>query len=159
MEQSKHRNRWIECSLCSSCYKQSRPRPRNGSKGAKSDSSKDEASALLIGSVTSREVDGLALNSSEHGQVKLDHFIFDSADGWKRSESMCHPTLQLEISVDRTDYDKVGRACPNVTPSIITVVSDTGAQSCLWGLNEFLRCGFRRSDLIPVKRVMLAANR
>ena len=38
------------------------------------------------------------------------------------------------------------------------MVTDTGAQSPLWSLQDFYRCGFKDSDLIPVKRSMRAAN-
>ena len=38
-------------------------------------------------------------------------------------------------------------------------VTDTGAQSCLWGLNDFYRSGFKKSDLTPVKQRLFAANR
>ena len=31
--------------------------------------------------------------------------------------------------------------------------------SCLWGLLNFYRAGFKDSDLIPVKRTMVAANK
>ena len=44
-------------------------------------------------------------------------------------------------------------------PTHVSTVTDTGAQSCLWGLLEFYRCGFQDSDLRPVRRTILAANR
>ena len=40
----------------------------------------------------------------------------------------------------------------------VTADTDTGAQSCLWGVNDFYRCGFRDSDLIPVNRTIVTAN-
>ena len=42
--------------------------------------------------------------------------------------------------------------------SYVTAVTDTGAQSCLWGITDFYRCGFKDADLIPVKRTVIAAN-
>ena len=41
----------------------------------------------------------------------------------------------------------------------LNITTDTGAQSCLCSLKDFLRCGFKHSDLLPVKRTILAANR
>ena len=70
---------------------------------------------------------------------------------------MQHPSLRLPT--ERSDYDHVGAPYPRVAPSHVTVVTDTGAQSCLWGLHDFYRCGFKKSDLLPVKRGMVAANR
>ena len=72
---------------------------------------------------------------------------------------MAHPTLRLRISTDAEDYDQLGVDTPDITPSYETAVTDTGAQSCLWGLTNFYRAGFKDSDLIPVKRTMVAANR
>ena len=91
--------------------------------------------------------------------VTLPHHIFDSDSGWKRAESMQHPTLKLRVAVKAVDYKKFHIACPKVMPSQTKVVTDTGAQSPLWGRKDFLRCGFKMSDLIPVDRTMLAANR
>ena len=102
------------------------------------------------------------ISSSEHSEcpapVILDHHIFDSRSGWRRSESMAHPTLRLRVSTNQDDYSRVGASFPDVMPSYVTVVTDTGAQSCLWSLADFYRCGFKDSDLIPVKRTMVAAN-
>ncbi|KAF3858985.1 hypothetical protein F7725_021384 [Dissostichus mawsoni] len=41
----------------------------------------------------------------------------------------------------------------------ISAVADTGAQSDLWSLEEFLACGFARDDLRPVSLSLSAANR
>ena len=57
----------------------------------------------------------------------LDHHIFDSQKGWTRAESMEHPTLRLRLSVDEEEYKHTGLSCPNVQPSKVIVVSDTGA--------------------------------
>ena len=91
--------------------------------------------------------------------IVLDHHIFDSSEVWKKAESMQHPTLKLRINVDTTDYEHVGVKCPNVKPSHINAVTDTGAQSCLWGLQDFYNHGFKKSDLLPMRRTLIAANR
>lgn len=90
--------------------------------------------------------------------VVLDHHIFKSNEGWRKSESMRHPMLQLQVTTNESDYVELGIKGPQVQPCLVTAVTDTGAQSCLWGTSDFLRCGFKKSDLIPVKRVMVAAN-
>ncbi|KAK5928266.1 hypothetical protein CgunFtcFv8_013341 [Champsocephalus gunnari] len=41
----------------------------------------------------------------------------------------------------------------------ISAVTDTGAQSDLWSLEEFLACGFSRDYLRPVSLSLSAANR
>ena len=96
---------------------------------------------------------------AESKPVVLDHHIFDSDTGWKKCESMSHPSLRLRLRTDEKDYSDLGVIRPRISPSSITAVTDTGAQSCLWGLNDFYRCGFTDSDLLPVTRTMVAANR
>ena len=72
---------------------------------------------------------------------------------------MKHPTLKLTVSVEQPDYYKINRSTSNVIPSSVTVVTNTDAQSCLWGLSDFLRCGFNTNDLIPVNHTLYAANK
>ena len=95
---------------------------------------------------------------SENNEIILDHHIFRSDDGWRKAESMAHPTLRLRLTTNENDYKIFGGTCPEVSSSWVTAVTDTGAQSCLWGLKDFYRCGFKDTDLIPVRRSMIAAN-
>ena len=91
-------------------------------------------------------------------EITLDHHIFESNEGWRRAESMSHPTLRLRITAHDQDYEHFGGSCPQVGPSWVTAVTDTGAQSCLWSLSQFYKCGFTDRDLLPVRRSMVAAN-
>ena len=72
---------------------------------------------------------------------------------------MSHPTLRLRVETDRRDYAQMGAPFPDIMPAHVNTVTDTGAQFCLWGVKDFYRCGFKDSDLIPVKRTIVAANR
>ena len=67
--------------------------------------------------------------------------------------------LDLNISVNRGDYKSFGLRSPSVRPSRIRGMMDTGAQSCLWSLNDFLAAGFAMSDLVPVTMDLEAANK
>ena len=98
-------------------------------------------------------------HQSEVNEVILDHHIFDTHDGWRKAESMSHPTLNLQLSTDPSDYAHLNIPCPEVKPKEVSTVTDTGAQSCLWGLLGFYACGFKDSDLRPVRRTIRAANR
>ena len=71
---------------------------------------------------------------------------------------MSHLPLCLCLSTKASDYIPFGREHPTILPSYVTAVTDTGAQSCLWGVHDFYRCGFRDSDLISVKRTIVTAN-
>ena len=85
--------------------------------------------------------------------------LFEPESGWKRTHSIQHPTLKLKVSVDPSDYQAINHPIPRITPCEVCVVTDTGAQSCLWGLSDFLRCGFKEADLIPVKHTLYAAKK
>ena len=82
----------IERTLCTSCWRKNNPRqPKEASVGGKS----DEVSALLLGSIETVESVLSACEDSLDcvSEIVLDHHIYDSVAGWKRSESMPHPTL------------------------------------------------------------------
>ena len=163
---SKRQKKTVECTLCYPCWRKNNPKRGKGSKGPNDNRPADETSALLVGGITAVtsisdcESSSISSRDNPHGgkEIILDHHIFNSQDGWKKSESLPHPTLRLQLTADASDYNHIGAMCPSVTPSYVTVVSDTGAQSCLWSLHDFYRCGFKDSDLLPVKRTMRAAN-
>ena len=152
---NRRQNKHIECTMCLKCWKASRK--SSSSKGSQSHKvNADEASALLIGAVSSQQKSAFNTATKE---VKLDHYIFDSKNGWEKSESLQHPTVSLNITTDEEAYSQINAKCPEYRSDVVVAVTDTGAQSCLWSLKDFLRCGFKHSDLLPVKRTMLAANR
>jgi hypothetical protein len=155
---NKRRGRYIECNLCLNCWKKANPRKEKPLR--KDTNNRDETTAILIGGVTCKSSNVSACEHPNYPkEIVLDHYIFDSHDGWRKSESMSHPTLRLRLTIAAEDYDHVGVRCPKLMPSFVTVVTDTGAQSCLWSLQDFYRCGFRDSDLFPIKRTFFAANR
>ena len=88
----------------------------------------------------------------------LDHHIF-TPEGWAKVSSLSHPTVRVRITTNRDDYDHMGLGYPSIAAKHIDVVTDSGAQSCLWSRREFLNSGFSMRDLIPVRHAMRAANR
>lgn len=90
--------------------------------------------------------------------VTLQHHIFDGTYGWMVKESRKQPSITLKISTNKLDYDHLNLPCPKIKPSKVSVITDTGAQSSLMGLKVFRSCGFKNSDLLPVKKKMFAAN-
>jgi len=76
------------------------------------------------------ETTSVSVRTTKH-PITLDHLIFTDKDGWKAAESMRHLTLQLLLTTDQDDYNHIGSTCPNITPTHVSVVTDTGAQSCL----------------------------
>ena len=87
----------------------------------------------------------------------LDHHIYTSR-GWSKVSSLNHPKLRVRITTDEEDYAKMGFRQPIISPKYLDVVTDSGAQSCLWSRKEFLSSGFSLKDLIPVRHTMRAAN-
>ena len=90
--------------------------------------------------------------------IVLDHYIFDGTSGWRRAESRAQPSLKLQASVDPSDYSHIGVKHPHMSPTSVSVITDTGAQSSLMGHKVFKLCGLQDSALLPVKRRMYAAN-
>ena len=90
-------------------------------------------------------------------ELELDHNIFTTR-GWEKAVSFSHPLMEVEISTTSVDYQHFNRKHPDIKPVRIKVVADSGAQSCLWSMKEFLDSGFNKTDLIPVKHVMKTAS-
>ena len=142
---SKRHKKLIERKFCLSCWQKNSPRQTKGTDSSKDKGKeKSDTGAIAIGGITSKP---------------LEHMLFEPVSGWKRTISVQHPTLKLRLSVDSSDYDAINHPTPKIKPCEVCVVTDTGAQSCLWGLSDFLRCGFKESDLIPVKHTLYAANK
>ena len=90
--------------------------------------------------------------------VSLRHHIFTAGE-WREARVMGHPVVRLSASVSATDYRQFNRRCPAVHPTNISALVDSGAQSCLWSLQDFLAAGFTTEDLIPVSLDLIAANK
>ena len=88
----------------------------------------------------------------------LKHHIFDGTYGWMIKESKKQPLITLKLSTASSDYSQLNLPYPSIKPRKISAVADTGAQSSLMGLKTFLACGFKKSDLIPVRKCLYAAN-
>ena len=117
----------------------------------------DETGILMMGAAEAIPTPGrrrvyTTFSNPTNNAIVLDHHIFDSSEGWRKAESMQHPILKLRLTVDNADYKHVGVKSPNVKPSYVDTVADTGAHSCLWGLQVFSRHGFKKSHLLPVSR-------
>ena len=79
--------------------------------------------------------------------------------GWQRAKRPSHPRLRLRIFTNESDYEALKMKYVKIAPFHTDVVTDSGAQSCVWSLRSFLRAGFKECDLIPVSHKMKAANK
>ena len=78
----------------------------------------------------------------------MSHHIFTKGT-WCRARLAGHPTVQLSIAPDRKPTNK----------SIVTAVADSGAQSDVWSLHEYLNAGYLQRDLQPATLSLTAANK
>ena len=91
--------------------------------------------------------------------AQLDHHIFSKGE-WKRTRLRDHPRLPITISLSRPS--RTGSGAYNTPSDIyaeVSAIADTGTQSDLWSLSDFIACGFSRDDLHPISLSLSAANR
>ena len=110
--------------ICAKCHRESKNEPERKPSGKSS-----ETAALLsfVGGLES-PVQQSTPEVIEVAKVKLQHYLF-TAEGWQRAQSLSHPTLNLEISTKKEDYDNFGSKYVKLSPKKIEVVADSGAQS------------------------------
>ena len=91
--------------------------------------------------------------------ARLDHHIFSKGE-WKRARLRDHPRLPITISLSRPGgTDKSNFTTSSDTHAEVSAIADTGAQSDLWSLSDFIACGFSREQLHPISLSLSAANR
>ena len=89
-------------------------------------------------------------------QVVLGHHIFTKGE-WKRARLRPHPRVTIGVSMVSPPKGQSSSQAGKQQAEV-SAVADTGAQSDLWSLKEFLACGFSRDDLSPVLLSLSAAN-
>ena len=126
--------------------------------GAISDLQVSETNSMVEETDTSMIV---VTEVSNHSRIiaGLQNMTFDQIIGWQKAKKPCHPRLQLRVTTEQSDYMSLGTSFVSITPFHIDVVTDSGAQSCVWSLRGFILAGFKKSDLIPIKHSMTAANK
>ena len=146
--------------LCIDCWRARRRRKRQSEIRQQPSSEMQAVESDLISQLSANHCSAIA-----HGDINvisLDHHVFSKGE-WKRAHLRDHPKVQITIALDKSAWwhkkksDKPSIAAPiDVTT---TAIADSGAQSDLWSLDEYLAHGFSRNDLAPVKMAFSAANR
>lgn len=103
-------------------------------------------------------ISSISNQPNQRKSISVEHHIFNGTFGWMARESRKQPTVTLKLSTNTHDYQQFAATTPNIKPSKVSIIADTGAQSSLMGLKPFQKCGFKPSDLLPVKKKMIAAN-
>ena len=130
---------------CESCWRKNnspaskQPGISNSSISVSSDDSLGQISAV------SNQTPAIATTKSAQ---PLNHQLF-SKTGWRRVRASDHPKVSLKLAMKS----------PRSKSIKVTAIADTGAQSDLWSLAEFLKAGFKLSDLSPVSLSLNAANK
>ena len=148
--------------FCQSCFKAKKVESKEDDKNNSSSQSELSQVTSFIGSVESEfhsiQTDSHTLGlEAKEKRVMLDHHIF-TENGWKKALSFEHPKLLLKISTDVNAYKDFKIAPPKKCEGLNEVVTDSGAQSCLWSRDDYLDLGLTMNDLIPVSHSMKAAN-
>ena len=91
--------------------------------------------------------------------IVFPNYMFDGTTGWKQAASMPDPIVMLRVSTDASDYRHLRLGHPNMSPTTLSIVADTGAQSCLMGEKCLIdRSGLSTSGLEQVKQRKHAIN-
>ena len=78
---------------------------------------------------------------------RIEHQVYDG-EQWQKAQFRSHPMISFKLSTE--DW--------KVTADI-RAIADTGAQSNLWGYNDFVSAGFDNSILSPVNSNFFAADK
>ena len=92
--------------------------------------------------------------------IPIDHHIYsDLHNSWVKRPSKPQPFMKLNCSVHPDDYATLKLPPPKSSPSSteLTVMADTGCQSCLAGMNAIQQLGLSKDDLLPVTMTMSGA--
>ena len=149
-------------STCLSCWRSSRKKPPEVN--ASIVVSEDFVSQISVISVNDSVVEdhersevkiisGINENgSTSENTISLNHQILSKRD-LKKARGPGHPRAEFSISLATP---RRGSVQPE---AVVRGVVDSGAMSNLWSLQEFLNCGFTKSDLVQVKTDIRAANK
>jgi hypothetical protein len=89
--------------------------------------------------------------------MTLQHHIFTKGE-WRRAKFTQHPTVSIRVSIDGTAIRPRRLRQPPCSVEV-DAVTDSGAQSDVWSLKQFLAHGFSHDDLHPVSMNLRAANK
>ena len=134
---------------CESCWKKSNSSPPKQTSTNSAISVTPDVDTLgQIGAVERPSSTSAATTRSSRPAHPLTQQLF-TKNGWRKAKTSAHPTVTLQLTM-KSRQSK---------PVKVTAVADTGAQSDLWSLNDFLKAGYKLSDLSPVSLSLNAANK
>ena len=147
---------------CKSCKRNNHTENVCRDKSKESKNSEDETFAsLCIGSISDKHIEA-SLRTDFNGKryCSLDHHLYDNlTDSWIKHSSRPQPFITLSVSAEKEDYRSFGLKLTSKTKKTdISVMADTGCQSCLASPSILNKLCLKEKDLIPVSMSMKAAN-
>ena len=139
---------------CLNCFRLRRSKNRQKTKEA---SDGDGSSASDIGGIFA-QVSSFSTPRRSQTKIVPCHHIFTKG-GWRRARFLPHPEVELSVSAMGKDYKEFGVSCNDVSAKRVVAMTDSGAQSCLWSLDEFRAAGFTKEHLLDVQMNLVAANK
>lgn len=145
---------------CKDCYIAQRRRKggvRRGTAGANAVAI-EEGPFSQVSSIVPANCQENQTHPTSDSQVSALHHHSFTAGTWHRAQFAKHPTIKLRVSIDVTAPGANQRTCSPLFADI-DVIPDSGAQSNVWSLDQFLAHGFSQKDLHPVSLGLQAANK
>ena len=151
--------------VCIDCYRAARRKNRQQDSRSSTTSAvhaTESESISQIATIHTGSTNPSKATKTRPPAVRLDHHIFSKGE-WKRARLRDHPRVPVTVTLLRQTPgtssargDVAGRQPP--PPAEVSAVADTGAQSDLWSLSDFMACGFSCDDLRPINVNLSAAN-
>ena len=98
-------------------------------------------------------------STPQPSQAKIIPCHHISTKGWRHAPFLPHPEVELTVSAIGKDYKEFGVPYNDVSAKRVVAMTDSGAQSCLWSLNEFPAVGFNEEHLLDVQMNLVSANK
>ncbi|KAK3755453.1 hypothetical protein QZH41_007877 [Actinostola sp. cb2023] len=156
--------------MCIACYRARRQRQRQQPANMQAVESSEPISQLASLQVTGpttgrrrrrhrRRTPTTNSTIKRPSSTRLEHHIFSKGE-WRRARLNDQPRVSITISINKPEDSRdSSHNQPSSDQTQISAIADTGTQSDLWSLEEFLACGFSRDELHPVSLSLSAANR
>lgn len=114
----------------------------------------DDQNTNFLGSI---EVAGIR---NTNKSITISHKEYTAISGWVTNNNKKHPQITVGIEVSKEDFESFGLPLPKKEYSSISriAIADTGAMIMVGGDELLPALGLEKSDLIPVRIELSAAN-
>ena len=130
-------------------------RSRNRLRGTAPNDTKNREGAIFDTLCHNNPVNNIATITSQ--SISIDHHKYsDLYNSWVKKPSKPQPYMKLTCTAHPDDYAAFGIKPAISTPhsTELSVMADTGCQSCLAGMYAIRQLGLTKDDLIPVTMTM-----